>query len=742
MWVYIHTYYFISYMITKKKIALFSFIWVLSISGIAFGWYKVYQSTLEQGYKDDYTFEEINTLLLTKQEDVIEKLETSLSQKNQEVSSELSRTGSLSFEAKGTTPFGSGSMNISLGNYMSAFQDTSLALWLKDVSFWAEGVIMDQKQSASGSVESFDIKVFQSGSYLQMKDIILSPHDIFRNLPFEYINVLNTLAASGSYLHIPYDESTFDEFNLQIEEYKDIVSQQRQKQSKSLSGALNYIKTRPLFEVSKQVETRYYIVPTKAFCAFIKAGEKKDEMGESSFWELWNMLGKSIPMEAADIDFSQLTDCDDAIYSSFLKNFSQIFSLYIEKNTTKGHISLELLQNEKFTGVINIYFGLSGVEKSVITLSPNQSGSISWSGIHLELEQKMLSGYIDIIQEKQSFLMNFIPQKETQETLFSWNYNTQEVVSLPTMTVWEEEMSYKNEKTESKNIISGNLRKDRVLFDMKTVRVISSETNPNKNTETSSDVKIEAQFKNTENQKTWSISLSGTQKMLWTPIDGKIDLSWDNIKNWSFNHSKINFSLSSSQNISASIDMEIKEDVLENPQEYLWIPTNIINMVEFQKKIAVEARKVARMKKIQEAKYLKDLKSGNATLSAYQIDGRNSKAVSDIRTLMSAIEIAASEEVKLSELIIVQTSKKLENIGTVKIGTINFMNLGQNKSDFWDSYADEMQIAILETDDWENQFYQLKGNVIGKDNKPTPMIKWNYFKVDTSYPESLFDTTK
>lgn len=734
----------------KKKLAALVGIGILSLSGITYGSYKVYQNVFQWGYSPSYSFEEINTLLLTKQQEAIEKLETSLSQKTQATSSELSRTGSLSFEAKGSTPFGSGSMNISLGNYMSAFQDTSLALWLKDVSFWAEGVIMDQKQSASGSVESFDIKVFQSGSYLQVKDMLLSQHDVFRNLPYEYINVLNTLAASGSYLHIPYDESTFQEFNLQIEEYKDMVLQQRQKQSESLSGALNYIKTRPLFEVSKQEETRYYIVPTKAFCAFIKAGEAKDEESESSFWELLNMLGGNLPMEAANIDFSELKDCDDETYVSFTNNISKNISIYLEKNATEGHLVIELLENEKLSGYIDIYTGISGIEKSIISLSPSQSGSISGSGVYLELEQKMLSGYIDIKSleaQTSSLRLDFTPNKESKSTEVSMKIHSEKEETVFNGQVLEtlKKDDFKPDTRISDIQMNSIISEESFSLDGKYSSHIFSENERFQEKE----INFSLKSKYLPNEKTAEFMVSGKQDIYGEEISGNIKWDWKSIKEAGKVNSEINFSLSSSQNISGNISVKIEEDILQNPKSYFNIPENIISMDEFQKKIAVEARKVARMKKIQEAKYLKDLKSGNATLSAYERDGRNIKTTSDIRTLMSAIEIAISEKeiiqqevIKLSDLIVVKTSKNLENIWTIKVGSINFWKLKQNKSDFWDSYEDEMQIAILETDDWENQFYQLKGNVIGKDNKPTPLIKWNYFKVDTSYPESLFDITQ
>lgn len=731
---------------TKKKIALIATLWILSLSGICFWSYKIYQNIFQWGYSQKYTSEEINSLLLEKQQVAVKKFEDSFNQQSQDTSSRLSRTGSITLEAEAKTPFWSWNLSFNIWNYMSAYKTGSLTLGTQDLKITGELNLQNQKQSASGSIEHLDLRVFQTGSYLQIENIFLSQHDFLKNIPREYFNVFNSLAASGTYLHIPHDAETFNDFWVQIETYKDFISKQKQKQKESLSWALLYLKTKPLFEVYKQEETRYYLQATKSFCAFIQAGKIKKEAVESPkkwFPSLWNphILQESISQAATKVDFSQLKDCDDETYTSFIKENFQNTSIYLEKNTTQGHIVIELLQNTKASWFIDTYFGMNGVEKSIISIPASQSGSLSWSGVLLEIEQKTLSGYIDMKQANQSLSINFTPQKDTGETIFSGNYSQKETFSVPTVSLGKEQLPDTQREKNKQNSFSGTLQQKRISLDINRTESLTGYDDPKRNTQNSSHFKIEASYEKTPTQTTWNISVSGTQKFLGNPRDASMQISWKKETQWSLHQSQIDISLSSMQDISASLHIKNKEDILQNAWDFFIRPSDIIEMAEFEKKVSFEARKVARLKKIQEIKQAKGLRDGTLVLSKYERDAKNAKTTRDIRTLASAIEITlAMGKAKLSDIILVQTNKKLENIGTIRIGNINFTHLKVKQSDSFDSYAEPISIAILETKDKKNIFYQLKGNIIGDDNKPTPLMKGNYIKMDMNYPESLFET--
>lgn len=141
--------------------------------------------------------------------------------------------------------------------------------------------------------------------------------------------------------------------------------------------------------------------------------------------------------------------------------------------------------------------------------------------------------------------------------------------------------------------------------------------------------------------------------------------------------------------------------------------------------------------------YLKYIEENPELVDAYSRDARNAKISSDIRTLTAAFETRiAMEDIEFTD-IVDHTSKKSHEheIWTIYNWNINFTWLKQNGDDFknpWEGYP--YQVAYIESDfrGAKYRMYQFLWYKYIKENTYEIFLKWNYLKIDTTYPDSLF----
>jgi prepilin-type N-terminal cleavage/methylation domain-containing protein len=150
------------------------------------------------------------------------------------------------------------------------------------------------------------------------------------------------------------------------------------------------------------------------------------------------------------------------------------------------------------------------------------------------------------------------------------------------------------------------------------------------------------------------------------------------------------------------------------------------------------------------------------SLQGYSQDAKNSKVVSDTRSITTAIEnklangklkslkdavevVPASTSDSGNEIDNKVTGKYASGVtlntadtstdGTYDIGKINFTNLKQNGTDFKDSDGKPYIIAIAMKG--ENAFYQVAGQTKNADDTYTTVIKGNYLKLIDGDSEGL-----
>ena len=141
--------------------------------------------------------------------------------------------------------------------------------------------------------------------------------------------------------------------------------------------------------------------------------------------------------------------------------------------------------------------------------------------------------------------------------------------------------------------------------------------------------------------------------------------------------------------------------------------------------------------------YLKYIEENPEILEQYNIDARNAKVSSDIRMLVSALEFGiVDRDIDFTQLIVDSSEKSYSHeIWVIHSGNINFPLLMQNKEDFespWDWYP--YQVAYIESDfrGAKYRMYQFLWYKHVKENTYEVFLKWNYVKIDTTYPDSLF----
>lgn len=579
---------------TKKKIALFVGIGVLGIGSITFGSYKVYQNFSLQGFSDAYSTTEIEEVLFAQQQKYIASFEKVLWEQTQEGKKNLSRTGNMSLNLWAASPLWSGTLDIDIWKYWSAYQNDVWSIGFNDMKVALDFSVMWQKNTASGSIWNLDIQMLASGAYLQIGSIFLSENEFLKKIPREYINVFNKISASGWYLSFPYQ-------SIENTRYNEVLKTQN---IESLSGAIEYFKIHPFLSVSKQEGTKYYLTPSTSFCGIVEYLKKTEEASHSGNLipqDVW-FPQKNNPFDIAQIDFSKVTECDETTYDNFSNNFSKIFSVYLEKNATRWHFVIEAYKDQEKIGFFEIYSWINQSKKMTLSLLPNDAAwSISWSGIFLEFENNMLGWYIDLKKKsssaykahQESISLSFHPEIDSKETSFSWAYSKHTTAPENTTASWTSFWIFQGEKNEV-NSFKGIIKDKSFLMDIEHSSTNLGNKNPNANGGTSGNFHIEATIVQSENQNEVNINIIWKNKSGGEVINGgeeissALDIQLLHKKIEEKDNTQLNIYFSSNKSISGSLQIETTESEILDPEIYIKKPKTIIELSDFIKKWKIE----------------------------------------------------------------------------------------------------------------------------------------------------------
>ena len=145
------------------------------------------------------------------------------------------------------------------------------------------------------------------------------------------------------------------------------------------------------------------------------------------------------------------------------------------------------------------------------------------------------------------------------------------------------------------------------------------------------------------------------------------------------------------------------------------------------------------------------------SLQGYSQDAKNSKVVSDTRTIVTAIETKLTEgKITMAGVVdntndLTDTAKNwvsgkfatgstLGTDGTYKVGKVNFVGLRQNGADFKDNDSNEY-VAAVAIDGSDYSFYQVAGQMKNADGTFEAVVKGNYVKTVGATAEGLISAT-
>lgn len=128
-------------------------------------------------------------------------------------------------------------------------------------------------------------------------------------------------------------------------------------------------------------------------------------------------------------------------------------------------------------------------------------------------------------------------------------------------------------------------------------------------------------------------------------------------------------------------------------------------------------------------------------LEWYSRDARNSKNISDTRTLASVIETYITMgSIWIDEIIGVTLDEQTLNGVYSQVGYPNYQKLQVKQDDFSDSSGN--QYIFWYMTDGEDFFYQILTFIATEEGKQQVYIKWNYVPKNNNYPRSLFLDTR
>lgn len=733
---------------SRTKILMSIGLWLLCIWG-SFAAYQ-YQDSIKRiftaGYSSDYTFEEVNQKILSLQQKSVSQIQEQY-EKQLELWKQKNIKGSFGVSGAANSSFWGGKWNFSLWNIQVQYDENNFDLLLEDIIAAWDFKVFWEEQSENISLGSLHLLWNASGSYITSKDIqIESRWVLWEIVPAEILMTLNKLGASDTYVNLS------ENFVFQIMQAQ--LNAQKEASMWVQQTFLDFIENEALLEVYKQEETKYTLAPSKAMCKLSKSEKEKsqDETENSAGLMFWSMSYEKPEPLTYEVFKNEYIDCTNEEYTEFVEkmftsDMHTIHQAYIELSPTKLHYvfdadlkspktDLELTVNMWSEAVISLTESVESSKTYFTIDNPNVTGS----GFLIEQTDDMVNGYLDIDMPKYNLDTNLSFSGTNENMIIEWDYSYKAPSEIPqrefamlkdlelswtlSWNLWEtSKIEFKNSFNQAEFWFSGN-------FDTIMNMTLKDDTT------------------------SWDITYTGTLKM-WenaSPMSGEINISWDMQHNKNLAKWNIQYNLEIPNIASWNYDIAYDFTLSDTPETDFASPEKVVaqkslDMMIKINKSNIEKEKAEKMKLLiekiengEEVDYNKEFGISSWTLGQYNLDAKNSKITSDLRTLASAIEISLTMwDVGFIDL--VDNSAPIETNGWVLYdGGINYNNLKLNQNDFQSPFWIPYQIRVftVETDKEDYSFYQVSWYKLSN-NKLERVTKWNYIQLNPDMPKSLFD---
>ncbi|MCH8518513.1 hypothetical protein LAT59_02015 [Candidatus Gracilibacteria bacterium] len=707
-------------MTKKQSIQVFTILGLIILSSIgAYGFYMYTQGggLIQDNYKDNLTFEEVEQKIISYQKKGYKALRESIEENIEKISEVYHLGGSTSINGKAESPFlGSMSFDISADDYSLQVVENTFDFQIQKLlmNYILSPLNMTGEESISMNINSEKLHIA-----LSEEGLFAGAQKLNLDIPFlenSYKEAIEYFIGEGKYLDFGVDISDITEAN-EFSEITDIVSEMDEIFLESLGV---FLENESLFEVVGQEETKYYLRPSLAACSLAKGIFGNIGIYQANmFAEMFGSEKKDYIKVYTENGFhSDIEECSSEEYEEIATEiFSQLDSeirLFIEIANFKTHLGIEVQEENMGTMTAGSVIGASGIQESYLTV--NFTGEeILGEGIELIYTQEQgLLGTVDL-RDREDIMSIFMKIEPAEQE------NTRDI---------KIEISAKEDFTQSyiKIDFVGNMQKNRLEMNGEINGGIMG-------VEANNILTVMSQATDSASEFTFDMDTRVKVEPGSPEVEAKTEIrvnqNSEDGKKYTTSHIKVRAPNMFHFELNMEDHFELTNDIVRE----ITTPEETFTLKELEHRVRINKMR-NRARGIDEVEM--DLGIIIPALGAYSQDAINAKVVSDTRTIVSGIEVYFTKGGSFEEV--------LGNIGhdystenaIHKVGYINYNMLGFNKIDFESdkTQAYKLAVYVTEIDGQMHRTYQVMGVTL-ENGQEIARIRGNHISYD-GFPEGLF----
>jgi len=708
-------------MTQKQSIQVFSVLGLIILSSIgAYGFYMYtqWQLTIQDNYKENLTFEEVEQKIISYQKRWYKALRKSIEENIEKVSEVYHLGWSTNINGKAESPFlGSMSFDISADEY-------SLQVIENTFDFQIQKLLMNYILSPldmtwEGSIdmninsEKIHIALSEEGLFAWAQKLNL-------DIPFlenSYKEAIEYFIWEWKYLDFGVDISDITEAN-EFSEITDIVSEMDEI---FLASLWVFLENESLLEVVWQEETKYYLRPSLAACSLAKwifwnIGIYQANVFAEMFW---SEKKDYIKVYTENWFHSDIEECSEQEFrEEFLEWIEYFFDweakMFVEIANFKTHIWIEVQEENMWNLQAWTVVWVNGVQESYLKVDFS-SEEILWEGIDLRYtEAEWLLATVDI-RDKEDLMSIFMKIEQAEQE------NTRNV---------KVKISAKEDFTQSYVTVdlSGNIQENR--FEMNGemnggtmwVEVRNTLTMMSQATDSTSELTLDMDTR---------VKVEPGSPEVEAKTELRLNQRTEDGKDYTSSHIKVRAPNIFNFELNMEDDFELTNEIVRE----ITTPEETFTPEELENRVRINKMR-NRARGIDEVEI--DLGIIIPALWAYSQDALNAKVISDIRTIVSGIEVYFTKWWSFEEVLWNIVHDYSTENAIHKVWYINYNTLWFNKIDFESDKTQAYKLAIYVTEiDWKMyRTYQVMWVTL-ENWQEIARIRWNHIPYD-GFPEWLF----
>lgn len=678
-------------------------------------------------YTSDYTMEEITDKIFSHQKKSSKKLREAYNEQLTVVKdARITGDMNMSLDMNSSFWWGNGKMNLSRLDFQ--YQEDNIDMSFDELSFAWKLEAIGMKLDASWLFKNIHVMKNGSGSYLKIKNSSVE----WDMLPWDFLMTLNQLGKQEKYISIS-DNPLYGVFEEALKSQTD---------DSQVEFIFDFMENEKIFVVNSQEDTKYSLVPSQFVCKLVKNERAKADVDSDT---MFSAVYEQMTYESFKKDY---VSCSETEYTEFIENFMksdthEVNEFYIEYSKTKTHYvfdmsimnsdDLYISANEKDNTIINIgsdvIISLGSIEQSTTYLNI-ENDSVTWRGIIVETSADTFDMILDIDIPEYELDTNMSLSGTIGSYNMSWDYamNFEGPIDNDALKVYEWVKMSWNMKW--------------ALSEWATTFTMQNHFNTPESGVTGK-LSIDSNSKVVDGTNIWDMIFSW-ELTLWdwaSPISWNLTAKWDTITSEKWTKWDIEYKLDIPNVATAEYLLDYNLEVSEKVEANFKNPKDIISEEDLEKMLKKNKILAEKKKVLEHQKKMEDLKNWKKSFWTYQIEAKNAKVTSDLKTLVSALEATRTmKATPLKDFLKDPKITKRNTAYTIYSWTMDFTTLWQNGTDFispWTLENYELRIIEFREND-KVPMYQIWGKVFEDDMRVLKEF-WNYFQINTDMPESLFN---